>query len=208
MFLGLMKERGFEVSGFDTSDRAAALARMENGVDVRVGGRLQDAGFPPGSFDLVSLFHVLEHVTDPRGLLAEVRRVLKPGGRIVVQVPNIESWQFRLFGSRWYGLDIPRHVIDFSARSIQRLLRESGFEVRSIRHFNLRDNAPAFASSLVPSLDPVSRVARRGGGESMPGALLRHGLYLGLVALSFPFAIAESAAGAGATVMIEAGSAA
>ena len=152
--LGLLKQRGFQVRGFDSSAEAAGIAKSENGVDVVVGSRLQEAGFGDESFDLVTLFHVMEHVTDPRSVLAEVRRVLRSTGRLVLQVPNIESWQFRLFGVRWYGLDVPRHVINYSNQAMQRLLAESGFKVCRTRHFNLRDNAPALASSLFPSWIP------------------------------------------------------
>jgi SAM-dependent methyltransferase len=205
--LGLLKQRGFQVRGFDSSAEAAGIAKSESGVDVVVGSRLQDAGFGDESFDLVTLFHVMEHVTDPRGVLREVRRLLRPAGRLVLQVPNIESWQFRLFGVRWYGLDVPRHVINYSNQAMQRLLGESGFEVRRTRHFNLRDNAPALASSLFPSLDPISRSVRqrrRDQAEPAPLSWLRHALYLGVVLAAQPFAIAESAAGKGATIMIEA----
>lgn len=205
--LGLMKGRGFEVRGFDSSAEAARIAKSESNVDVEVGTRLQDAGFADESFDLVTLFHVMEHVTDPRSVLAEVRRILRPAGRLVLQVPNIESWQFRLFGVRWYGLDVPRHVVNYSNQAMQRLLAESGFKVRRTRHFNLRDNAPALASSLFPSLDPISRAVRqrqRSRTEPVALAWLRHALYLGVVVAAQPFAIAESAAGKGATIMIEA----
>jgi SAM-dependent methyltransferase len=202
-----MKSRGFEVLGFDSSSKAAEIAKSENGVDVIVGTRLEDAELREGAFDLVTLFHVMEHVTDPRSVLAQVRRLLTAHGRLILQVPNIESWQFRLFGAKWYGLDIPRHVIDYSNQSMQRLLRESGFQVRRTRHFNLRDNAPAFASSLCPGLDPVSRGIRqhrRNERESTMRAWSRHLLYLGVVLSAYPFVIVESAAGAGATIMIEA----
>ena len=205
--LGLMKRRGFRVQGFDFSAEAARIAMSENGVDVRVAPHLQDAHFEKESFDLVTLFHVMEHITDPRSVLAEVRRVLKPSGRLVVQVPNIESWQFELFGARWYGIDVPRHVINYSNRAMQRLLAESGFEVKRTRHFNLRDNAPALASSFFPSLDPVGRGVRqrqRGQTESAALSWLRHGIYFGLVVAVQPFALAESLAGKGATIMIEA----
>ncbi len=205
--LGLMKGRGFQVRGFDSSAEAAGIAKSENGVDVVVGSRLQDAGFADGSFDLVTLFHVMEHVTDPRSVLAEVRRLLRPAGRLVLQVPNIESWQFGLFGVRWYGLDVPRHVINYSNQAMQRLLPESGFKVNRTRHFNLRDNAPALASSLLPSLDPVSRGVRqrrRNLAEPASVAWIRHALYLGVVVAAQPFAMAESAAGRGATIMIDA----
>jgi SAM-dependent methyltransferase len=204
--LALMKARGFRVIGVDFSREAAAVASTENGVQVIVGS-LNDAAFSDASFDVVTLFHVMEHVTNPRDVLKEVARILKPDGSIVLQVPNIDSLQFRLFGSRWYGLDIPRHVIDYSTDAIFRLLSDSGFAPRRVRHFNLRDNAPALVSSLFPSLDPVSRAVRQrkhGVRESPLRAWSRHLAYFLLVTWAYPLAILESAFGRGATVMIEA----
>jgi len=165
------------------------------------------ARFPDQSFDIVTLFHVMEHVTNPRRVLSEVARVLKPNGVVILQVPNIESWQFKIFGARWYGLDIPRHVIDYSKKSMLKLLNDTGFVPRHIKHFNLRDNAPAFVSSIFPSLDPVSRAVRHrkhGVRESVLTAWSRHAAYLSFVICAYPFTILEAAFGRGATVMIEA----
>ena len=204
--LGLLKHRGFRVTGLDFSAEAAAIAKAENGVDVAVGS-LEEAHFPAESFDVVTLFHVMEHVTNPRLVLAEVSRVLKPNGVAILQVPNIESWQFKIFGARWYGLDIPRHVIDYSRNSMVKLLANSGFTVKRIRHFNLRDNAPALVSSVFPSLDPVSRSVRhrkRNIRESRPVEWFRHLTYLLLVTCAYPVVLLESAFGCGATIMIEA----
>ena len=204
--LGLLKHRGFGVTGLDFSAEAAAIAKAENGVDVAVGS-LEEAHFPAESFDVVTLFHVMEHVTNPRLVLAQVSRVLKPNGVAILQVPNIESWQFKIFGARWYGLDIPRHVIDYSRNSMLKLLADSGFVVNRIRHFNLRDNSPALVSSVFPSLDPVSRSVRhrkRNNDESRPVEWFRHLTYLLLVTCAYPVVLLESAFGCGATIMIEA----
>ena len=204
--LGLLKRYGFNVRGVDFSSEASKVAKTENGVDVAVGS-LEEVRFPDRSFDIVTMFHVMEHVTSPRRLLGEVARVLKSNGVVVLQVPNIESWQFRIFGARWYGLDIPRHVIDYSKNSMLKLLADSGFTPKRIRHFNLRDNAPAFVSSMFPSLDPVSRNVRHrkhNVRESKPEAWLRHLLYLLFVIGAYPIALLESAFGRGATIMIEA----
>src|SRR5262249_22031505 len=168
---------------------------------------LDQARFPDQSFHVVTLFHVMEHVTHPRRVLAEVSRILKANGSIILQVPNIDSWQFKTFRAKWYGLDIPRHVIDYSKESMLRLLGDSGFTVRRIKHFNVRDNAPALVSSLFPSLDPVSRAVRhrkRGLHESAAAAWLRHITYLVLVICAYPFVILESVFRRGATVMIHA----
>ncbi len=204
--LGILKTRGFDVLGVDSSEEAARVADLENGVRV-IAGSLEEASFEAGSFDVVTMFHVMEHVTNPRDILAEVFRILKPAGRVVIQVPNIDSWQFKMFGARWYGLDIPRHVIDYSKDSMLGLLSASGFEPKRVRHFNLRDNAPALVSSLVPSLDPVSRAIRqrrRGGKEPALVAWARHLVYLALVIAAYPIVLLESASGHGATIMIEA----
>jgi 2-polyprenyl-3-methyl-5-hydroxy-6-metoxy-1,4-benzoquinol methylase len=199
--LGLLKTKGFRVRGMDSSSEAAAIARAQSGVDVVVGSRLHDAGFEDAAFDLVTLFHVIEHVPDPRDVLAEVRRILQPKGRVIVQAPNIASWQARLCGRRWYGLDVPRHVINHSARSLLRLLSDEGFRVRRMRHFNLRDNAPALASSLFPALDPIGR---RGKVEPAGLACVKHAAYAAAVFAACPAALAEAWAGRGGTVMLEA----
>lgn len=205
--LRLLRRKGYRVLGVDFSAEASRIAANENGVKVFVGS-LADAKFQDERFDIVSLFHVMEHVTRPSEVLHEVFRILKPSGSVILQVPNVESWQFQWFGARWYGLDVPRHVIDYSLKSIVRLLNEAGFQVRRVRHFNLRDNAPALASSVFPSLDPVSRSIRqrrRKIGESFAASWSRHLAYLALVCCAYPIAILEAACGRGATVMIEAG---
>jgi SAM-dependent methyltransferase len=205
--LGLLQQQGLEVLGFDRAPEAADIAKTQSGVDVTTGARLHDSGFAEASFDMVSLFHVMEHVPDPRDLLAEVRRILCHGGKVVLQVPNIGSWQSRICGIRWHGLDVPRHVINYSTESMQRLLADFGFRIVRVRHFNLRDNAPAFASSLFPALDPGRRRVRQSRGNAGELPLLiwaKHALYLAAVAAVLPFAIAESLAGCGATLMVEA----
>jgi len=204
--LSVLKRKGFDVLGFDASEEAVRIAKAESDVDVITGERLQEAGLNAGSFDLVTLIHVMEHVPQPHEMLAEVRRLLRRSGRIVLQVPNLESWQFKLCGARWYGLDVPRHVINYSSQGMCRLLSDCGFRVLRSRQFNLRDNAPALASSLFPGLDPMSRSVRRrqAGFESSLAGWVKHALYLSAVFAAYPFAIIESVAGAGATVMIEA----
>ncbi len=204
--IGLLKSRGFEVLGVDTSEEASRAADRESGVRVIV-GELMEAGFREGEFDIVTLFHVMEHVTNPREVLRHVLRILRPNGAVVLQVPNIDSWQFRWFGAKWYGLDIPRHVVDYSLKAMVKLLEDSGFSVVRVRQFNLRDNAPALISSLFPMLDPLSRpirLRRRNVSESVMLAWMKHLAYLALVICAYPVARLEAASGHGATVMIEA----
>jgi SAM-dependent methyltransferase len=205
LLLSLVRRRGFEVMGVDVSPHAVRLAAAQDDIPVQA-GTLDAARFPAGHFDIVTMFHILEHVTDPRAALQEAGRVLQPHGKLILQVPNIRSWQCRMFRTRWHGLDIPRHTIDFSPRSLVRLLAACGFHVERMRNFNLRDNAPAFASSVAPWLDPMRRASRPTlkRTEGRISAWMMHLVYLGLVALSYPFALLEAAAGCGATLMVEA----
>ena len=203
-----LKSRGFRVMGVDLSGEAAKIAESAYGIHVAVGS-LEAAALPANSFGLVTLFNVLEHVPDPRPLLAEVARILSPGGKIVVQVPNTSSLQARLFGAGWHGLDVPRHVIDFSLDSMKTLLSSCGFIPERVRHFSLRDSPAALASSLAPRLDTIGRAVRAASGSSgrrehALAAWARHLAYLLLVAGSVPFALAEAVLGRGAMVIIEA----
>ena len=111
--------------GLDLSPEAAAIAARENGVQV-VTATLAGACFPDASFGVVTMFHVLEHVLDPCAVLTEVHRVLRPGGRVVLQVPNIDSWQSRLFGPKWWGLHGPVTSLTSRLRRCRRSSARAG----------------------------------------------------------------------------------
>jgi SAM-dependent methyltransferase len=130
-FLLGMQERGWQVHGLDISPEAVALAR-QNGLDVFL-GQLFEAPFEDHSFDLVTMWDVLEHLHDPAAYLAQLARLLKPGGRFVVTLPNPRSVDFRLFGQVWTGLDVPRHLYVFSRPVLSALLCRAGLKVASAR---------------------------------------------------------------------------
>ena len=90
---------------------------------------LHDARYPDGSFDSMSMYHVLERTPDPVVVLAECRRILKPGGELFVGVPNFDSLVRTWIGWLWSGLDLPRHLHQFRADSIRRAARRAGLEV-------------------------------------------------------------------------------
>ncbi len=202
LFLGMMRERGFPVLGLDFSREAAATAWHKQQAPA-VCASLEDAPFRPESIAAITMFHVVEHLYDPRAYLQAAHRLLIPGGRLVVQVPNAASWQCRLLGRSWNGMDVPRHLFDYRDRDLEGLLQAAGFEVMRRKYFSLRDNPAGMASSLAPSLDPMARRVRR-VAESGSGRLVKDLAYFALVLVSLPFTIAEAACGAGSTVMIEA----
>jgi SAM-dependent methyltransferase len=202
LFLGMMRQRGFRVVGLDFSREAAAVAWRHQKVPA-VAGDLEHAPLRPGSFAGVTMSHVLEHVPDPRAYIAAAHHLLAPDGRLIVHVPNAASWQFRLLGRRWNGVDVPRHLFHYRDQDVERLLQASGFEVVRRSYFSLRDNPAGLAISMAPGLDPMARRVRK-VPESALARLAKDLAHLALVAGALPFTLAEAAFHAGSTVMMEA----
>lgn len=201
-FLKAAREAGFDAYGLESSEEAAAIASGEVPGRVWKGDEalLEERG---ERFDAVTLFHALEHMPDPFRYLKAVRRLLNDGGALFVQVPNSRSLQARIFGPRWYGLDCPRHLYNYSEFSALHLLGRAGFRIRRVRHFSLRDNAAALASSLFPGLDPMSqRVRNLRAGRASPVSTLRTLVYLPLFVLAQPLSYLEAVVGRGATITV------
>jgi SAM-dependent methyltransferase len=202
LFLNLLAAGGMPVVGLDFSLDAAKIAWRSQGVPA-VCAIPSQAPLAPGCCAAVTMFHVLEHLYDPRLCLEEARGLLRPNGRLIVQTPDAASWQFLLLGGNWRGVEVPRHLTLFRSRDLEALLERCGFEVVRRKHFSLRDNPACLATSLAPWLDPMVRRAR-GTREGPRLRLLQDLLYFGLVAASVPWTLLESACGAGATIMLEA----
>ncbi len=202
LFLGMLRERGASVLGMDFSVTALRVAWLTHGVPS-VCGSLKDAPLPPASCAAITMFHVLEHLENPAEYLKAARDLLRPEGRLIVQVPNAACWQFLLLGESWSGLDVPRHLLNFRAPDLESLLDFCGFEVVRRKFFSLRDNPAGLATSLAPGLDPMARRVR-GVAESPGVKLVKDLIYLGLVGISLPFTLLEAACRAGSTIMIEA----
>jgi len=107
-------------------DRAMAEVARSRGITV-CGESIEDADLPDGAFDLAVMQHVLEHVLDPVLALRRVRRSLKPGGRLVGELPNLRCWDAALFGRYWGGGHAPRHITHFTPRTLGLVLAQTGF---------------------------------------------------------------------------------
>ena len=92
-------------------------------------GLFYEQDFGTQRFDLITMWHFLEHDYDPPRSLACARELLAPNGRIVIEVPRLDSLTFRLYGDRWPGLQAPQHTVLFSKESLQRMVRDAGLEI-------------------------------------------------------------------------------
>jgi 2-polyprenyl-3-methyl-5-hydroxy-6-metoxy-1,4-benzoquinol methylase len=131
-FLAAMKALGWETMGVETDAQAADVARTRFGVDVRI-GTLEDVALPDRSFDAVSLSHVMEHVHDPVALMTECRRILRPGGRLIILTPNSRSLGHRIFRAAWRGLEPPRHLQLFNRNTLTTAAQRAGMRVTALR---------------------------------------------------------------------------
>ena len=126
LLLKVFRNRGWEVAGTELSDQAASYAREVLHLPVQT-GNLEQLNLPANQFDAVVMWHVLEHLPEPRATLAVVNRVLKPGGVFIASVPNFGGWEARFSRDKWFHLDVPRHLTHFTNESLRHLLRDTGF---------------------------------------------------------------------------------
>ena len=124
-FLAVAESAGFDAQGVEPEPTSSARARRR-GLRV-TSATLEEASFEDATFDVVTLFHVLEHMDSPRAGLVEVRRILGPGGLLAIETPTIDSVWFALMRRRWRQL-IPDHYYFFAEATLGRLLEECGFQ--------------------------------------------------------------------------------
>jgi len=138
-FLHAAVKLGFRAEGVEPAPKAAATAQAA-GLKVHQ-GLLQEAGYADGQFDAITLFEVIEHLQHPQELLQECRRILRPGGILLVGTGNAGSWSMAAMGARWEYLHIARHgghVSFFNLGSLASLAQRSGFSVAAVRTRGVR----------------------------------------------------------------------
>ena len=134
VFLKDMQDKGWDCYGVDISETACEIARDSRGLENIYTGDIQDVNLPENYFDVITLWHVIEHLYDPRAVICKLRKLLKPDGVLVIECPNIDSVSGRLFGACWQPLEAPRHLYQFSVSTLRDLMLLSGFRVRSIEY--------------------------------------------------------------------------
>ena len=123
-FLTTMRSLGWQVQGVEFSENGVKACRMS---DLTVHhGDLASAGFPDNNFDLITARHVIEHIPEPHAFMAELVRVLRPGGRLVIETPCSTALGRQWFNTYWYANDVPRHLFLYSAANLEYLGKSHG----------------------------------------------------------------------------------
>lgn len=121
------KKINWELQGVEISPYASDIARKK-GFQVFM-GRLRDAHYLDEYFDTITLWDVFEHLHDPKGDLREIHRILKKDGLLVMRLPNLDSWDAKIFGKYWAGFEPPRHLYIFGKGTITKMVESSGFKI-------------------------------------------------------------------------------
>jgi SAM-dependent methyltransferase len=135
----------FEAHGVEPDERLWQIA-ISRGLNC-LNATLIEARFPDGHFDLAASYHVIEHVPSPAAELKELHRIIRPGGWLVMETPNIANLWYRVLGARWRQF-IPDHIFFFTPRTFRRLVEQAGFEVRELRSVGKAMSLRLFLSRL------------------------------------------------------------
>jgi SAM-dependent methyltransferase len=146
-FVAQARAAGWDADGIEPSRRGVDAAGAR-GITLQRAG-IEDAAVAAGSLDAATLWHVLEHLDDPAAAIARAAGWLRPGGLLVVGVPNLASVQARAGGARWYHLDVPRHRTHFTVVGLHALLRRSGLQPAATHHVLAEHNPFGLWISLV-----------------------------------------------------------
>jgi 2-polyprenyl-3-methyl-5-hydroxy-6-metoxy-1,4-benzoquinol methylase len=162
-FAARAQQAGFQASGIDASHWAIERATARGSGASFQSGTLESANFEEQSFQVVTLFDVLEHVHSPTQALACIHRWLRPGGILVMSLPNSDSWIAKGMGKRWVLL-LREHLWYFSPDTVGRLLRRSGFQLIKTRpkwvSFSLANIATRAAQYPGPLASQAAKLAK------------------------------------------------
>lgn len=173
-FARLASSRGFDAVGVEPF----SLGREVDEPRLRlVRGKLEKLAPTLGRFDVITMWHVLEHLDDPIPALETLLTLLEPGGIAVISVPNFASWQSRVFEGGWFHLDPPRHINHFVEGTLRELLGRFGLEVFEERTFHFEYGPVGWLQSGINRILPRKNflfefIKDRGALADMPGALV------------------------------------
>jgi SAM-dependent methyltransferase len=153
-FVDTARRAGLSAEGLEPSRRGLDAAADRYGIALRA-GTIEEEELPDAAFDAITLWHVLEHLEDPQASVTRLARALRPGGVLLIGVPNIASWQARLGGERWFHLDVPRHRTHFTPRGLESLVRRAGLRPLVTHHVLAEHNPFGMWQTWVSALGPT-----------------------------------------------------
>lgn len=150
-FLGYLIDQGFDGYGIELPGKAAERAGEIQGLNVKV-GQMTRQDYSESFFDGVCMWHVFEHLTEPKETLHIIQKILKPGGYLMMSLPNIDSLQSRLFRGKWFHLDPPKHLFFTGAHDLILEMKELGFELIRYKYFSMEQNPFGIQQSILNCL--------------------------------------------------------
>jgi 2-polyprenyl-3-methyl-5-hydroxy-6-metoxy-1,4-benzoquinol methylase len=147
-FLNYMIKQGFDCYGVELPGKAAEMAGKIQGLNLKV-GRMTCQDYGESFFDGVCMWHVFEHLTEPKETLHIIQKILKPGGYLMMSLPNIDSVQSRLFRGKWFHLDPPKHLFFTGASDLISEMQELGFKLIRHKYFSLEQNPFGIQQSIL-----------------------------------------------------------
>jgi len=146
-FLLSMKRKGWEIYGTEISQSRIEELQKK---DIPVCDESKnECNYEENFFNIITAWHVLEHVIDPKNLLVKMHSFLKDDGKIIIEVPNFGSWQARSTRSFWFHIDAPRHIYHFTREGLRQLFNETGFEIEKISFYEPFYDIFGFVQSLL-----------------------------------------------------------
>lgn len=127
-FVNEMKRHGWVVSGLEPDPDARKVAKEKYGINL--GNIEQLYTLPPATFDVITMWHVLEHVHRLQDCVAQLKKLLKPGGTIFIAVPNYTSKDAVMYREYWAAYDVPRHLYHFSPYAMEKLMNRHGLKIQ------------------------------------------------------------------------------
>jgi SAM-dependent methyltransferase len=161
-FLDQMRQQRWEVHGVEINSSAAELGRNGARLDI-FAGTLKQAAYPSNYFDYIRANHSFEHISCPGETLDEIRRILRPGGTLLIGVPNVAGLNAKIFGQYWWYLGAPVHPFTYSVETLSQLLKKHGFEIARVAYNS--DYSGILGSSQI-------WLNRKNGRKSTEGALI------------------------------------
>lgn len=125
-FLGYVKLQQIQAEGIEPDAGARAVAKKVNKVDTY--SVEESKAISSESYDVITLWHVMEHIHELHGQLDYFYRWLKPGGKLIIAVPNIESADAKQYGAKWDALDVPRHIYHFAPKQVKQIVEQHQFK--------------------------------------------------------------------------------